>query len=313
MAKQLKFSIIGESYGNGHPFSWSAIFNGYNQNEMELCGYPLIPRYLEKQSWPKVAIKEAKIISVWTQDIERSKLIAKASNIKNICNSLFQTTKNVNGVILARDDAENHLKHATPALEMGLPIFIDKPLALEIKKAEELFSKSLNSIIFSCSAFRYDPDLNIREWWNNENIIGIKSFAPKKWETYSIHAIEPILSSYQKNFKIRGFELLEILSNLNFSSMSNGKANIVSTILPRPSGLSPVKVEIITSGENKQPFEIISYSKNKNIISKVKHRDTFRAFKETLKIFTNSVMESKINLDRKTMLASILFLEKGLN
>ena len=290
MAKQLKFSIIGESFGNGHPFSWSAIFNGYNQKEMELCGYPLIPEYLKKQSWPKAKIKEAEIFSVWTQNLERSKLIAKASNIKNICNSLIQTTQNVDGVILARDDAENHIKHATPALEMGLPIFIDKPLALEIKKAEELFSRSLNSIIFSCSAFRYDPDLDINGWWNNETIRGIKSIAPKKWETYSIHAIEPILSSYQDNFNISGFELLDILSKLNFSRIRNSKASILSTILPRPGGLSPVKVEIITSGDNKQPFEIISYSKNKNIISKVKHRDTFRAFKETLKIFTKSVI-----------------------
>ena len=50
-----------------------------------------------------------------------------------------------------------------------------------------------------------------------------------------------------------------------------------------------------------------------DIISKVKHRDTFRAFKETLKIFTKSVMESKCKLDKQTMLASILFVERGLN
>ena len=46
MIKELKIGIIGSSDGNGHPYSWSAIFNGYNKKIMEDCEFPAIPNYL---------------------------------------------------------------------------------------------------------------------------------------------------------------------------------------------------------------------------------------------------------------------------
>ena len=63
----LKLGIIGLSEGNGHPYSWSAIFNGYDHNSMKDCGYPVIPEYLKKQNWPNDQIKDARVTSVWTQ------------------------------------------------------------------------------------------------------------------------------------------------------------------------------------------------------------------------------------------------------
>ena len=51
MIKQLKIGIIGSSDGNGHPYSWSAIFNGYNKKIMEDCEFPAISNYLNKQKF----------------------------------------------------------------------------------------------------------------------------------------------------------------------------------------------------------------------------------------------------------------------
>ena len=48
--KELKIGILGFTEGNGHPYSWSAMFNGYDPEVMEECGFPVIPRYLEKQT-----------------------------------------------------------------------------------------------------------------------------------------------------------------------------------------------------------------------------------------------------------------------
>jgi hypothetical protein len=33
MSKKIKLGIIGASKGNGHPYSWSAIFNGYDAQD----------------------------------------------------------------------------------------------------------------------------------------------------------------------------------------------------------------------------------------------------------------------------------------
>ena len=47
-----QIGIIGESIGNGHPFSWTAIFNGYFPDVMKLnCDFPVIPNYLAQQDW----------------------------------------------------------------------------------------------------------------------------------------------------------------------------------------------------------------------------------------------------------------------
>jgi hypothetical protein len=47
--ESVSLGIIGMSEGNGHPYSWSAIFNGYDRNEMEReCPYACIPEYLNQ-------------------------------------------------------------------------------------------------------------------------------------------------------------------------------------------------------------------------------------------------------------------------
>ena len=61
---------IGISNGNGHPYSWSAIFNGYDKTKMEKCGFASIPRYLEKHDMKK-QIKGARISHIWTQEARR--------------------------------------------------------------------------------------------------------------------------------------------------------------------------------------------------------------------------------------------------
>ena len=45
MNKELNIGMIGISDGNGHPYSWSAIFNGYDYRIMKDCKYPSIVNY----------------------------------------------------------------------------------------------------------------------------------------------------------------------------------------------------------------------------------------------------------------------------
>ena len=110
----IRLGMIGASEGNGHPYSWSAIFNGYNPKEMQKCGYPVIPAYLNNQCWPDAQIFGATVSSVWTQDLQLSRQIAQASCIGHVSLSLDELKDRVDGVLLARDDSENHLDIAAP-------------------------------------------------------------------------------------------------------------------------------------------------------------------------------------------------------
>ena len=47
--EDIKIGIIGMSHGNGHPYSWSAIVNGYDHEYMKDCPFPVIQDYLKKQ------------------------------------------------------------------------------------------------------------------------------------------------------------------------------------------------------------------------------------------------------------------------
>ena len=136
--KELKLGIIGLSAGNGHPYSWSAIFNGYDPSVMADCGFPVIPEYLSHQKFPDDCIPNAHVTHIWTQETEISRHVAAASNIPNVVGRAGDMIGQVDAILLARDDPENHYEMAKPFIEAGLPIYIDKPLAVSREEAERI-------------------------------------------------------------------------------------------------------------------------------------------------------------------------------
>ena len=182
--KDLKLGIIGMSEGNGHPYSWSAIFNGYDKSAMDDCGFPVIPVYLAKQRFPEDTIAGAKVTNVWTQSINLSKKISKAAKIENVNESISEMIPQIDAA-LARDDAENHFRFAKKFLDAGLPVFIDKPLAINMQSAKKFCpSKSIWDKFFSCSASRYAEEFDLtnddlEEMGQLKKIIG---YTPNSWE-----------------------------------------------------------------------------------------------------------------------------------
>lgn len=196
MSTQLRLGVIGLSAGNGHPYSWSSIFNGYEAAAMEHCGFPVIPRYLEKQRFPEDAIADARVTHVWTQDAAMSQHVAQASRIEHLAESVTDMIGQVDAVLLARDDADTHLEFARPFLNAGIPIYVDKPLALSRAEAECLINlQRFPGQLFSCSALRYAPELQLTE--AQRALVGeirsVIATVPKDWDKYSVHAIEPLL------------------------------------------------------------------------------------------------------------------------
>ena len=61
----IRVGILGESEGNGHPYSWSAICNGYSKTEILNCNYPEIIHYLSKEKWPESKIKGVRITHIF--------------------------------------------------------------------------------------------------------------------------------------------------------------------------------------------------------------------------------------------------------
>src|SRR6185369_739330 len=171
--------------GNGHPYSWSAIFNGYEPQAMAACPFPVIPQYLAQRRFPEDALPEGKVTHVWTQDAALSAHIAVASRIPHVVTRFEDMIGAVDAVLLARDDAETHEAFATPFLEAGLPVYIDKPFALDQATADRILSREqFPGQIFSCTPLIFASELALcaadRE--NFGRLRHVAAVTPKYWD-----------------------------------------------------------------------------------------------------------------------------------
>lgn len=299
---KLKLGVIGVSEGNGHPYSWSAIFNGYNPEIMEECGYPVIPRYLEQQSWPESSIPDAEVVAVWTQDIKLSKHIASACNIDKAVTHPEDMLGMVDAVLLARDDAENHLDYARPFLEARLPIYIDKPLALSSDALEELYAlEKYPGQIFTCSALRYSKELYLSQA-DKEQLGEIKivsAFTPKSWDKYAVHIIEPVLNMLPAEDTPVCFvegNSLKIEPDDNSGSLSVlWKSGIKTHFMASGDAMTPISIRVMGTAGWKDLF----------------FSDSFSAFKAALEAFVRGIKTSEIASPQMFNRQVVELLERG--
>lgn len=288
----IRLGVIGMSAGNGHPYSWSAIINGYDRDVMASCPFPVIPDYLGKQVYPDDFIKGAKVTHIWTQERVTSEHIAKASYIDNVAGSPEDMIGNIDALLLARDDHENHHKFAQPFLAAGLPVYIDKPLANELVVAESLYAlEQREAQIYTCSALRYARELdNVKK--RAKDIIKIKAFTPKSWTLYAIHIVEPIVA-------VLGAGEVQLIS---VTSNSNGaKVNAVihdCDIHVEATGLNTGKIEFT--------FEYKDGSREHVVIG-----DMFYAFRGALAAFLESIKTGKRTIPKDETLTCMRLLEMG--
>lgn len=199
----VKIGIIGISEGNGHPYSFSAIINGYNDKYMSLSGWDNIYNYLKERPIYDFGIQDSKITHVWTQDIEESKKIAKASKIEHVVEKYDDMIEHVDAVIIARDDYESHKIIAKPFLEAGKHVFIDKPLSLDIDDLIYFKPFIKSGQLMSCSGIKYAPELDKikRDLKDFGKIKLIRGTTVKSWEKYAIHMLDAIFSVVPFNVK----------------------------------------------------------------------------------------------------------------
>tara|TARA_Y100001970_G_C14209143_1_gene845881 strand:- start:902 stop:1843 length:942 start_codon:yes stop_codon:yes gene_type:complete len=190
-----KIGIIGTSDGNGHPYSYSAIFNGFDEYYLKkYCKFKLIKEYLPRYCSKKNLIKGAKVTSIWTQNYENSKKISKASLIPNVEKNFKDFIGKVDGVIIARDDVEKHLYFASFFLERNIPIFIDKQIVYS-KSQLLIFLKKIKKkrLFMACSGIRYNKKLiYIKKTKKLNNVKTIHGTSHSNLMTYGHHLLEAV-------------------------------------------------------------------------------------------------------------------------
>lgn len=295
----LRLGILGLSPGNGHPYSWSAICNGYNVQEMADCGFPAIPEYLSRQSWPGDKLEGVRVTHIWTQDFSLSQKIARASLIEHVVNDPCDMIDSVDGILLARDDAQNHAQFARAFLQAGMPVYIDKPVALSEVEFEKLHSlQKRPGQIFSCSALRYAPELRLDQ--NASSKIGqirlVQGVTPKYWETYSIHLIDPLLA-------ILGHE---IAPEFLFSDSVGADGRFLALRWP----IGGPDVHLMATGGLPSPLHIRVVGDGGEVT--LAFTDSFSAFKNALAAFVESILSDGVIQTESLNRRAVQIIEMGM-
>ena len=191
----INVGMIGVSEGNGHPYSYSAIINGYDKDLMRESGWRPIYDYLSKRRDDEFGVDGLRITHVWTQDPGETGRIAAASRIDSKCGEYEEMIGRVDAVIIARDDWRAHIDLARPFLEHGTPVFLDKPLSLDVGQLR-YFRKYLESgTLMSCAAMRYAEELDeYRRIRARAKLKYIHGSVIGDWERYGVHMLDGIFS-----------------------------------------------------------------------------------------------------------------------
>lgn len=199
---EIRLAMLGSTPGNGHPYSWSAMFNGYDRDAMTReCPFAGIPVYLNKQPADTLAIPGAKVTHICCigDGGFTAEQVAQCSLIPHVVEKPTDVIGHVDAVVIATDIGGEHVARTRPFVEAGLPVFIDKPLtdnAPDLKVFQDWVAAGRP--ILSSSSMRYAKEylpyrLSTREL-GSLRFVSITT--PKSWETYGIHALEgmyPIL------------------------------------------------------------------------------------------------------------------------
>lgn len=202
----IRLAVLGCTAGNGHPYSWSAIFNGYDREVMTAeCPFPGIPAYLNPQPAEELTIAGASVTHIHCAGDGgfTAEHVAKCSRIPNVVAAPEDVIGHVDAVIIATDIGGEHVERARPFVEAGLPVFVDKPLTDNIDDLRTFCSwVESGRPIMSSSSMRYCREF--LPYHEPNEALGDLRFAsittPKSWETYGIHALESIYPIFGPGF-----------------------------------------------------------------------------------------------------------------
>jgi predicted dehydrogenase len=196
-SRHIRLGILGMTEGNGHPYSWSAMFNRFDRERMPReCPFPVIPQYLAREDYDTMGIPNASMDYICCDRREDAEHVAGLSLIPNVVDRPEELIGKVDAVIIATDIGSEHVRRARPFIEAGVPLFIDKPLCdnrADLEYFTSLFASGYP--LLSSSSMRYCKEFQPYYHGRTRELgdLRLVQFGmPKKWETYGIHALEAV-------------------------------------------------------------------------------------------------------------------------
>ncbi|KMN40520.1 MULTISPECIES: Gfo/Idh/MocA family oxidoreductase [Lysinibacillus] len=287
-----KIGLIGLTENNGHPYSWGSIINGYNDKALRNANWDVIYNYVKKRDISEFGFPYIKITHVWTQDDAISNNLAQAICAESVVKNYTDMIGEVDAVIIARDDYEQHLVMAKPFLDAGMKVLIDKPLTMDISELlyfKEFLSKGQ---LMSVAGLRFAIELD--EIRANMNRFGklkvIQSSVINEWEKYGIHIIDGVLGLLEE--KPKSIEFISSNAEIYVVTFDSGLVWTINIL-----------------GSTQKTFNIEVWGESKR--SSVEIEDNFSMFRRMLYRFGKLVDKNEILYNPENTLLSIALLIAG--
>jgi len=266
----ISLGVVGMSEGNGHPFSFSSIVNGYDSHGYNKSEWDVIHSYLRTRDDSEFGFPGVEVTHAWTQDADTTEILCQASNIPHASRDISELILNVDAILLARDDVESHRSIGHHILQTGKPVFIDKPLATSLDDLAKFVPYLASGKLMSCSGFRFAYELDVlKDSINRQGVLQlINGVVVNDWERYGIHLVDAVLNTVSSDVV----------------AVSPHDANHDSLSL-QLSDDSIFNIDTIPHGKN--IFQLSFYTDKRHM--SVELRDNFSAFRRLLFHFLRQV------------------------
>jgi predicted dehydrogenase len=142
-----------------------------------------------------------RVTAIWGADTPRTAELARLYDVDQMMAVPDKMLGQVDAVIVVDRHGDDHLPHALPFLEAGLPVFVDKPLSRSAADAEAMLDAADKSgaLLTSASALRWQQTTDelvagVRRLGMPDRIVATGSFYPDSEyggvTFYGIHAAE---------------------------------------------------------------------------------------------------------------------------
>jgi len=278
--RPLRLGVIGLNEGNGHPYSFSAIINGFDHEGFKASAWGGIYNYLRQRDPADFGIAGVEVTHCWTQDRAQSEVLARAARIPHVVDEAAQMIGQIDALLLLRDDYETHRPMSEPFLKAGLPVFIDKPLSVDVEDLRFFRPYLESGQLMSSAGVRYSRELDKVAATIDElgELLLVRGAVVSNFRQYGIHMLDGI-------FRIIPCEVEEVWA------LPGAKHE--SVLLRQAEGHPQVQIDAL--GATGVSFQFDFWGRKGR--AHTEHTDNFSAFRREVTHFVDQVRTGKPSIE----------------
>jgi hypothetical protein len=194
-----ELALVG--LNNSHPYVFGGYLNGglrevFEQNSPAWT-HPLFPSH----DWESMVGQGQWCFgTAWSRNQQFAGEVASAVKVQHQSQGLVEAAERSEGAFVCDMWGEYHKEQALPFLELGKPVFVDKPLAETVVDAREMVVAAQHggTVLSTCSAMRYDKALmelvaELKSSLGSPRIVTVCCPCYQDLARYSVHGIEIML------------------------------------------------------------------------------------------------------------------------